>query len=112
MATNEEIALMVGNVQGDVRNISESVKGIKDFVLKQSEQYGKISEKLAVIDSKQDSMKQGMDGYTVDCTAERKNFDKRLTAVEGFQSRQLKTATFVGSVAAFITTVVVEYIKH
>lgn len=102
MATNEEIITMCATTQADVRNICNTLDGMKVFMGKQIDQHSDTIARLAVIERVQNDMKSDMTTYTTDCTKDRNTQDNRLKDVENFQNNQMKVAGAIGGVCAFL----------
>lgn len=102
VASNEDIMHSLGETQSDIKNICNTLDGMKGFMLKQIEQHTTTNVRLAVIERVQNDMSKGMDSYTMDCTKDRTSQDKRITEVEGFQNRQVKVAGLAGGFIAFL----------
>lgn len=79
--SNEDIMFKLGEMQADIRNTNHNVT--------------KLSNNMA--------------SYTEECSKDRNAQDKRLTAVEGYQGRQLKVSGTAGGVIALLTTLAVEW---
>lgn len=103
MATNEDIVAMCATTQADVRNICSTLEGMKQFMSKQIDQHADTISRLSVIERVQNDMKENVTTYQLDCATDREAHDKRITAVEGFQGRQVKIAVGAGSLVAFLT---------
>lgn len=102
MATNEEIIAMCATTQADVKNICNTLDGMKQFMGKQIEQHTAVREALAVIQHVQAEMKENVTTYQQDCAKDRSAHEKRINDVENFQSSQLKIAGAVGGFCAFL----------
>lgn len=97
MAENHEGRISA--LEADSRTSQRQWDDIKGFMIRQSSALSDIKSTLAVIADKQDSMQE----YQVECTKERVSQDKRITAVEGFQVRQLK---LVGMLSVGLSSVI------
>lgn len=108
--TNEDLFAQIAATQADVRNICNTLDGIKAYMSKQIDQHTTTIGSLMVIERVQNDMKENMTKYTDDCTRDRDSQSKRISTnetdisdIKAYQNRQLKTAGFVGGFVAFLT---------
>lgn len=85
-------------VETNVANIADGIEDIKQYLARSADQRVVMIEKLAVIDTKQNDMKE----YQVRCDNDRKGLDKRVDNVEGFQSNQKKVVAAMAAGISFL----------
>jgi hypothetical protein len=86
-------------VEANLSNIARGVEEIKTYLYKGSDRHTEIISRLAVIDSKQNEYAK----YQQDCESDRGGHEKRLTAVETYQTGQRKT---IATLSAVISTII------
>lgn len=82
--------------RGDVAD--ERWEDVKQYMIRQGGTMIDIKSSIAVIINNQNDSKD----YQKQCNTDRGDFEKRITRVEGFQSRQIKYATASGGFMGFL----------
>lgn len=89
----------ISTVEANYTNLSESMARVEGYLGKLFDQQGDIKTSVALVIQNQDGMKD----YQKKCDIDRQDYDKRITATEGFQTRLVKYAllvTGIGSLAS------------
>lgn len=105
MANTEEVLAMCAATQADVRNICNTLDGMKQYMAKQIDQHTEMRSEIAVIKRVQSDIQTDVDKYQRDCDDDRKSIDKRVVSVESFQSRQIAAGGAAGAVVSFFITI-------
>lgn len=105
MANSDEVLAMCAATQADVRNICNTLDGMKQYMAKQIDQHTEMRSEIAVIKRVQTDIQGDVDKYQKNCEDDRKSIDKRVGNVENFQTRQISAGGAAGAVVSFIITV-------
>ena len=95
----EDYERRISTVEANMNNIATSMGKIEGYLGKLFDQSSQIQTGLALVVQNQ----AGMKIYQKDCDSESENHEKRITAVEGFQSRAIKfliAISGIGSLAS------------
>lgn len=100
--SNEDIIAMCSTTAADVKNICNTLDGIKQYISKQIDQHATTNCRLAVIERVQQDMKDNITSYQQDCTKDRNDQQRRILSIENFRSNQIKAAGAAGGLVAFL----------
>lgn len=120
-ATMDDFERRISTLEGErplITDIKASIADIKKFVLEdmnaRNAQHTLVSSTLAVIVEQN----KRQEVYQIKCEDDRKRIDtekgesdRRLDALEGFQSRLLRNAIGASTIAAFVINQAVEWVK-
>lgn len=89
----------ISTVEANMSDLLRSNQRIENYMEKLFNQQGDLKTTCALVVQNQDEMKV----YRKECDDDRDDHEKRITAVEGFQSRLVKMAIAVTGVGSLIS---------
>lgn len=100
MPLTEQEIRDLATMQANISTLNATVSKIWEYISKGNERHQEVMTSLALLNES----KKNSEDYQEECDLQRRDHEKRLTAVEGFQGRQLKYATVAGAGVAFVVT--------
>lgn len=89
----------ISTVEANIADLLRSNQRMEGYMEKLFTQQGEIKTQCALVVQNQEGMKI----YQLDCDKERADHEKRITAVEGFQGRLVKTAIAITGICSLVS---------